>query len=57
MDRGAWQATVQGIAKEWGMTERRSTAQHSAPRGVLLPLGVHQLWEGQSLPGQHGPMI
>ena len=57
MDRGAWQATVQGITKELGMTEQLSTAQHSAPRGVLLPLGIHQFWEGQSLPGQHELMI
>ena len=26
MDRGAWQATVQGITKELGMTEQLSTA-------------------------------
>ena len=24
MDRGAWQATVQGVAKSWDMTERFS---------------------------------
>ena len=57
MDRRAWQATVQGIAKELGTTEQLSTAQHSAPRGLLLPLGIHQFLEGQSLPGQHEPMI
>ena len=26
MDRGAWQATVYGVAKSWDMTERLSTA-------------------------------
>ena len=39
------------------MTEQLSTAQHSVSKGVLLPLGIHQFWEGQSLPGQHEPMI
>ena len=29
MDRGAWQATVHGVAKSWDMTERLSTAQHN----------------------------
>ena len=40
MDRGAWRATVHGVAKSWTRLEQLSTAQYStksAMPGVTKP--------------------
>ena len=34
MDRGAWRATIHGVAQSWTGLKRLSTAQHSTREGV-----------------------
>ena len=36
MDRGAWQATVHGVATSWTQLKRLSTAQHSFKKAAML---------------------
>ena len=36
MDRGAWQATVHGVATSWTQLKQLSTAQHSFKKAAML---------------------
>ena len=46
MDRGAWQATVHGVAKELDMTERRNTHTQSVSRSTVKTSGYTPLFPG-----------
>ena len=46
MDRGAWWATVQGVAEELDTTERRSTARHLADSLCGSPEAILTLLTG-----------
>ena len=46
MDRGAWWATVHGIAKEWDMTERLNNNKQCI---CVFLVTLHGLWGLRSL--------
>ena len=53
VDRGAWQATVHGVAKSWTRLKQLSTAWHiclvAHSRGLLPYMYIYILREGSSL--------